>query len=298
MIEILLPTHNGEKYIAQQLDSLLNQTYRDFHITVYDDNSTDGTKSVISKYINKFPFKISELITSEASGSACRSFDILLKNCESDYAALCDQDDIWKKDKLFYEITKMEELERLHGKDTPLLVHSDLSITDEKMKILHKSFFSYKSLPKKNKMSKLLVQNNVTGCTCLLNKSLCIISGNIPKAIKIHDWWIALIACCFGEIGFVDKTLVLYRQHNNNTIGAYNCIKGKAQIKNSMSYSYSQAKKYLLVFSEDIPVTKFKIIASYACFPIKSKLYRINNIIFHGYNKKSIIKKLGQLWYC
>lgn len=298
MIEILLATHNGEKYLEDQLESILSQTYKDFHITIRDDGSTDNTLLIINNYIRKFPLKISLQQDNLICKSSCLNFLALMKNCESDYVALCDQDDVWKKNKLFLEYSKMKELEIIHGFFTPILVHSDLSITNENLNIIHKSFIKYKRLTRLGNINRLLTENNITGCTCLFNKALLKNAVNMPEKIKIHDWWIGLIASCFGEIGFINKPLVLYRQHSDNAVGADNIVSGSRKIKESINYSYYQAKKLLLIFSEEMPVSKFKITAEYSCFPIKNKLYRIKYILFKGYHKNRLLKVIGQLVFC
>lgn len=298
MIEILLATYNGEKYLSQQIDSILSQTYKDFHITIRDDGSDDATMQIINKYIKKFPFKISLQNDDLNCKSPCLNFLALIKNCKSDYIALCDQDDVWKKNKLFLEYSKMKELEIIYGVYTPLLIHSDLSVTDENLNVLHKSFFKYKKLTRLGNINRLLTENNITGCTCLFNKPLLDLAINMPHTIKIHDWWIGLVASCFGKIGFVNKTLVLYRQHGNNAIGCDNSVTTISSIKESINYSYYQAKKFLLLFSSQMPVSNFKITAKYCCFPIKSKLYRIKNILFKGYHKNRLFKIIGQLIFC
>lgn len=298
MIEILLATYNGEKYLSQQLDSILSQTYKDYHITIRDDGSSDNTMQIINNYISKFPLKITLLKDNLVCKTPCLNFLTLMKNCKSQYIALCDQDDVWKRNKLFLEYSKMKDLERINGINTPLLVHSDLSITDKNLDIKHKSFIKYKKLTRLSNINRLLTENNITGCTCLFNKALLEFAIYMPKQIKIHDWWIGLIASCFGETGFINKPLVLYRQHNQNVIGASNTVTNVSDIKQSINYSYSQAKKMLLMFSEQMPVLKFKIIAIYCCFPIESKLYRIRNILFKGYQKNRLIKIIGQLIFC
>lgn len=298
MIEILLATYNGEKYLKQQLDSILCQIYKDFHITIRDDGSTDNTIEIINDYIKKFPLKISLQKDNYICKSPCLNFLALMKKCNSDYIALCDQDDVWKKNKLFLEYSKMKELERENDIYIPLLVHSDLAITDKNLNIKYKSFFKYKKLTRFGNINRLLTENNITGCTCLFNKALLEIVKEMPRQIKIHDWWIGLIASCFGEIGFVNKPLVLYRQHSSNAIGARKSVKNISEIKESINYSYLQAKKLLVMYSDRMSVSKFKSIAKYCCFPIKNKQYRIINILFSGYHKNRLVKIIGQLIFC
>lgn len=142
----------------------------------------------------------------------------------------CDHDDVWKPRKVEMTVRRMMELEQANGQDIPLLVHTDLVVADENLKVLSDSMFRSQNLNRKgNRLNNLLVQNNVTGCTMMVNKALVDMVGPAPKHAVMHDWWMALIAACFGKIGFVRQATILYRQHHANEVGA----------KNARSLSYN-----------------------------------------------------------
>jgi len=115
----------------------------------------------------------------------------------------------------------MRQMEGRYGSRTPLLVHSDLAVCDANMRLIAPSLWKFQRLnPQVDDFSRLLVQNNVTGCTVLINRALADLAFPIPREAVMHDWWLALVASAAGKIGFVPRPLVRYRQHGANQIGA------------------------------------------------------------------------------
>ena len=220
-IDILLATYNGEKYLREQLESILSQSYQNFHLLIRDDGSSDNTLSVINTFINQFPSKISLVEDSEHLG-VHKCFSKLLSLSKAPYVMFADQDDVWLKDKVLMTFQKMNELEIQFGKNKPLLVHGDLIVVDKNLKEIAPSFWSYTKLkPREGSyLNRLIVQNEVTGCTLMMNHSLRDKVYPIPSESIMHDWWIALVATAFGYIGVVQEPLILYRQHDKNALGA------------------------------------------------------------------------------
>ena len=133
---------------------------------------------------------------------------------------LCDQDDIWAKEKLEIQMSEMLCAEQKFP-DSPVLIHSDLKVVDESKSVIAESFIKYQGLEiKRNTFTNVVISNLVTGCTSLFNEELARIALPIPNSAIMHDWWLALTASAFGEVVFIDIPLVEYRQHENNTIGA------------------------------------------------------------------------------
>jgi glycosyltransferase involved in cell wall biosynthesis len=231
---VLLPTFNGALFLREQLNSIFQQEGVSVKIVASDDGSTDGTVAILKEFdIEILPFK-ERLYPSQNVSK--------LLNRKAPYVALADQDDVWKKDKLLLSLKKMKEMEEMFGKNTPLLVHTDLEVVDVDLNRIAPSFFKYSRLNPLPNFKSLLTKNSVTGCTILMNEPLVTLAMPIPSEAIMHDWWIALVASAFGKIGVVDKPLVSYRQHKNNTVGAvsyYNLIK---RIKN---FFYSKRKKEL-----------------------------------------------------
>ena len=298
MIEILMTTYNSEKYIEEQLNSILNQHFKNFHVTISDDSSSDRTMQIIQKYAKIFPEKISIIYDEAMIGSVCKSFSRLLQQCNAEYIAFCEQEDIWKKDKLLIEIKKIRQLEALHGKSTPILVHSDLEIIDDNFNINHKSFFKHNNLLSEPKLENLLIENSIKGGTCLFNNALLLLSKNMPGEVIMYDWWIALLAASFGKIGFVNLPLVSCREKSKEINSRKNSIRPLDFLKASIQYSYKQAEILLFQFSTNLPINKFEIIGEYACFLIETKSNKIKTIIYKGYKKRGFKKLISQIVFC
>lgn len=228
-IAILLPTWNGERFLAEQLDSLLAQTYQNFVVVIRDDGSTDGTPALIAQYAAAHPHHIHVLVSDGKNLGASGSFSCLMNyalqhkqllGLERALLMLCDQDDVWVPHKIAVSMQRMQALQQKHP-GAPALVHSDLRVVDEQRHLLAPSFVTYQGLePLRNNFGRMIVSNTVTGCTALLNEELVELACPVPEGAVMHDWWLALVASAFGHIDYIDEALVEYRQHGRNTIGA------------------------------------------------------------------------------
>lgn len=220
-IQILLACYNGEKYLHEQIESLLAQNEPDIEILARNDGSQDQTQEILNDYARLFPDKFKVLPSQERLG-VIQNFNLLLMNSTADYILFSDQDDIWLKDKAKLTVKTLQEAEKLYGKTTPLLAHTDLKVANSSGHVIHPSFWNFSRIdPFKGKaLNRLLVQNTVTGCAMGINRTLASLAGPIPKQVYMHDWWIALVATLTGHILPIKEAALLYRQHENNTIGA------------------------------------------------------------------------------
>ncbi|MBQ8162590.1 MAG: glycosyltransferase family 2 protein [Clostridia bacterium] len=220
-ITVLMAVYNGMPYLAEQIASLQAQSDRHFRVLLQDDGSTDGSLAFLEQVARQDPrFSLSPLSGRHLGASA--NFLSLMSQAEG-YVALCDQDDVWSRDRLLFCRQAMEEEEKRVGKDTPVLVHSDLSVVDQSGAELHPSFIAHQGWnPKETRLSQLLVLNCATGCTMLFNEPLRrLVADHVrEKDIIMHDWLITQAAAAFGQIHYIDLPLVSYRQHGHNTIGA------------------------------------------------------------------------------
>lgn len=221
-VQILLATFNGARFLEQQLDSLLNQTYSDWCILARDDGSTDSTLDILKAFAKANPGRLELLEDQERGLGAKGNFARLLEHSTAPYIMFCDQDDVWLPQKVELTLTRMKALEDMHGEQTPLLVHTDLEVVNSDLQRIDFSFWRYQNLdPKVGEVwSRLLIQNMVTGCTTMLNRPLVKTSLPIPQEAIMHDWWIAIIAGLLGHIEAVPKATMLYRQHGKNDTGA------------------------------------------------------------------------------
>lgn len=220
-IDILLSTYNGEDFLEEQLNSIIKQTYENWRIIIRDDGSKDKTVEIIKKYTKKYPRKISFIDSNENLGAA-RSFMTLINYSNSDYFMFCDQDDYWLEDKIEITLKKMLEVEN-KNKNKPILIHTDLKVVNKNLKEISNSLWNYQGInPQVKNYRKLIVENNVTGCTVMLNKNIkkYLKNYDIKKYIIMHDWFLGVLVAKLGSIDFVEKATILYRQHGKNDTGA------------------------------------------------------------------------------
>lgn len=306
MIEILLATYNGEKYLRQQFNSLLKQTYQDFRILVRDDGSTDNTIAIIEEYAKRYPEKIIFIQDNKKGGSAAKNFFHLISYASADYVMFCDQDDYWLPDKVEITYKNMLNLEKKNKKFTPTLVFASYKVVDSDLKPIDIKEKNNQIAKYKLDFSHLIVQNYVTGCLIMANKALYTKCGIFDDRILMHDWWLALLASSCGIIYHIPDIVMLYRQHGNNEVGAVNVKSFRYRINkfmdkktSKMQYLYlDQAKLFLKRYKKVMPISNYnelkRFISIYRC---SSKLKRMNKLIKGGYLKSDIIRIIGQLWY-
>ena len=210
MVQVLMSTYNGKKYIREQLDSILEQTYPNISILIRDDGSKDGTLDILKEYSDNYPnvnYYVGENIGVQ------KSFFDLFSHVDAnvEYVATCDQDDVWYPDKIE---TAIRQLQELNG---PALYCCRTQLTDAKLVPIEDNIRDYKP---RISFGNALIENICTGCTMVINKALCqLVQGKFPSRSVIHDWWFYQIALCFGKVVYDDTPHVLYRQHEGNVIG-------------------------------------------------------------------------------
>jgi len=215
-IDVALATYNGAAYLGDLLQSLAQQSHVNIEIILSDDGSTDDTLAIAATFGATLDIR---RVGDNRHHGLVRNFETALTGGHADYVALCDQDDLWHRDKLTQLLTKMRALEAEHGSTMPLAVFSDLRIVDERMTVLSPSFFraTLKSSAA-NQFQHFLLGNHVPGCALLVNRRLLDLALPFPD-VPVHDWWLLQVAGLFGRIGRVDAALVDYRQHSGNAIG-------------------------------------------------------------------------------
>ena len=218
-VAILMSTYNGEKYLEDQVMSIVKQDYGDWHLYIRDDGSKDNTTSVI-RDLEKRDDRISFINKDKPQNMGVTgSFMELLARVDADYYMFSDQDDFWQPDKVSATLAKMQESEE---SNQPVCVHTDLTIVDAQLKgnaLLNGPDYVWSGF------RQLLFANCVTGCTMMINqplKELIDFNDKRLKNIYLHDWWIALIAVAFGKVVYLRRSTILYRQHSGNVVGSNN----------------------------------------------------------------------------
>ena len=312
MITIIMAVYNGQEYIREQLESLKDQTYTEWRLVIRDDRSSDKTAEIVKKFSDEVEQEVIFKVNEKPSGSAKNNFALLINDAkESDYVMFCDQDDIWKKDKIEITFNKMKQAEERYGRDFPLLVHGDVEVIDENGNINADSMFEMSHINADSKLPQILIQNHVTGCTMMCNKKL--IAGISEYAsseyIIMHDYLAALYASVFGKIEDIRKPLLSYRQHSGNSVGAKNnnnpvyllkrLANGRKSYKEAMETSRNQVKFFVEIYREELAAEKYckeyELMSGYASLGSRAKLYRI---MFYKKNhiwKNGTIRKIMQV---
>ena len=218
-VAVLMATYNGEGYLKEQLDSLLGQSYQNFVIYIHDDGSTDKTREICMEYCQKYPNKI-VMLDYPSTGGAKTNFFSFLEYVTADYYFFCDQDDVWLPDKILLTLNKAKNVSQ---NKNGVLVFTDLKVVDKEKNVIFESFFEYTHVkPNKIDYKYVLVSGFIPGCVMMIDHTLLqyVKSYKNVKNLKMHDWWILEVAyMCESTILFVNRSLMLYRQHGNNTIG-------------------------------------------------------------------------------
>lgn len=292
-VVILLATYNGEKYLREQLDSILNQTYKNFKILVSDDGSTDNTKDILIQYEKEYPQKIQLLLDHVPFHNARDNFFYLLNQSSSDfdYYMFSDQDDVWHDDKIEKSVKAMIELESQNGVSMPLAAFSDLHPVDSELNQISKTMIAKNIDASDYTFYKMAFKNIISGCTLIINSSLRLKSLEFTNSsyIYMHDYWIGLVAYALGKVSFIDETLIDYRQHGNNVCGY--CDTSKLSYFISKVFNLREIRKMKLmfkrtmkefqdVFGNELSKEQDKFISSY----IKSH----SGIVFYLKNIKNI----------
>ncbi|NLZ83292.1 MAG: glycosyltransferase, partial [Clostridiales bacterium] len=127
MVSIIIATYNGEKYIAEQIDSILKSSYQDMEIYIYDDGSQDGTMDILKRYEANYP-DIIHVKQNESNLGVTLNFLKAIRRTTTDYVMLCDQDDVWKIDKIAMTLKRMRHMEAQMDKKLPMAVFTDAKV--------------------------------------------------------------------------------------------------------------------------------------------------------------------------
>lgn len=202
-VSICMATYNGEKYIKNQISSILNQMEINDELIISDDNSTDSTISIIKSFNDS---RIKLLDKKERLGCSL-NFELAIKNAINDIILLSDQDDVWMDNKIEIMVSDLEKYD---------LVMSNAYITDSDLRIIHDSLFE-KLKVKKGFLSNLLKTRYVGACMGFTKE----VKDKIlpfPRNSKFcqHDYWITLIAELYFTTKLDNHQLIYYRRHSNN----------------------------------------------------------------------------------
>lgn len=233
-ISVALCTYNGEKFIAEQLESILAQSLLPAQIVVSDDGSTDDTLAIVRSVLTPRRLRdlgISARVESRATPlGVSANFESAMALCASEFIALCDQDDLWHPHKLerLREVFRDEGVMAAHS-DARMVNASGEPLPHSLFESLHVSRAEFRREASSSAFSTLVRRNLVTGATAMFRRSVFDSARPFPD-VWVHDYWLAILACFQGRIVALREPLVDYRQHGGNLIGASRVTVSSARI--------------------------------------------------------------------
>lgn len=231
LVSIALCTYNGERFLQEQIDSILTQTYHNIEIIVVDDCSQDTTVSILEHYASIVNLRY---VINEKNRGFVKSFERAISLCEGEYILLSDQDDVW-------EACKIQTL--LDAIEDHVLVYSNAKLVDEHLTPLGKNLLDPHKINcfsgSNNKA--FAFKNCISGNTIMFRKELKEFCLPFPSTISFHDVWLAFVAATCGSIGYVHQPLVLYRQHTCNIT---DINKKRKQRKNTIQKLVAKTQSY------------------------------------------------------
>ena len=246
-VDILLATYNGEKYLKEQIESILTQTYSNFRLLISDDCSTDGTWSILNHYAGLDNRVI--IHRNERNIGIVENYEFLLRQVQSEFFMYSDQDDVWRINKIEKCINKIKQ-------DNAGIIHTDLEVVDEYLNPIAPSFWDLKKIRKRvefNSFESMFLNNYVTGCTIMARSDFIYRILPFPKGDShlIHDYWTALIISNFSRMTYIDEPLIRYRQHHDNSVGSNR--------KSDEIQNFDELRNMFI----DIKISHFRILKQY-----------------------------------
>lgn len=305
-VNIVLSTYNGARFLAEQLESIQKQTFTDWQLLIRDDGSTDITPQIIAEFVKADP-RIHFINEHDRQNfGVIKNFFTLVKYEKADYYFFSDQDDVWLPDKM---ATMLDEVIH-HDKSQPLMIYMDLSVVDQDLNVTHPSMIRSQSHHANTTLLAELTENTITGGVAMINHALAEKWEDTDDVI-MHDWYLALLATATGKLVYIDKPGELYRQHDNNVLGARTFRKRLAKWLNPLQalekywwlITTSQRQAELLLGQPDLSTIQRELIEAYVGLINHGMMQRINLLKKYQFKKNKrfhtvvfrtlIVTKLG-----
>lgn len=303
MIDILLATYNSSIYLADTIESILQQDFTQWRLLIRDGGSEDNTLNIIEKYIQLYSEKIIKVPFS-GRACACANFSALLSESSAPYVMFCDHDDIWLPSKISRSFALMQQQQHT-GAEEPMMVFTNKCVVDDELSVISESYFKYQNLiPENIQFNHLLVQNVPSGCTMLINRALADLCGPIPPQAVMYDHWISLTAAAFGRIIYLNEPTILYRQHKKNVFGASEYgwryflgrfLKGLSTVRNRFYQNVEQAAAFYDRFAVRVPPEHKKIVQEFSRLKELPWINRRRVLLRNRILKTGVRRNLGML---
>jgi glycosyltransferase involved in cell wall biosynthesis len=311
-VTVLMAAFNGGPFFSSQVDSLLSQDYDAWRLIIGDDGSDDGTFGKACRYQQNFPERIAVIRHEDGERGATRNFSRLLALVDTPYFMLCDQDDVWDDSKISQLVGAISSAEQEYGKRMPILVHSGLTVCGPDLQAVAKDFHDYQALRPRNAtvLKRLVVENPVVGCSLIGNAALLEAALPISYDAVMHDWWLALVACCFGRVLYHDVALTMYRQHEKNVVGSsrydwkyvlrsgIELLYGRSSVGRRLYLSQVQSKSFAERFGSSLSTNQLATLDAYSTLSEQPFLLRFFRKIHHQFYLTGFWRNIGYLLFC
>ena len=284
-VDIVMATYNGAKYIKPQILSILAQTYSDWKLLIHDDGSSDETITTI-KELQKLDERIVLIEDDEKFGNAGANFLHTLKFSTAPFIMFCDQDDIWFESKIELHLNKIKD------QKIPYAVYSN-GYTYNGQIITSQNFINFHRTHLKDS---LFLNGGIHGCCVMFNKALLdIFNNNLPPYVFMHDHFITMAAVTFGKMEYIDKALMLYRQHDRNVTGNV-VLSPTARIKTFLDSDnpvlekrhYQANESFYQHFNNQLSASQKELFIGYLEYPKVTKIQRLLTILKFQFKSKNV----------
>jgi len=294
LVSIALCTYNGAKYLSEQLDTLVNQTYKAIEIIIVDDCSIDQTVDIVNSYAARYP-QI-KVFQNENNLGFTGNFEKAVKLCSGEYIALCDQDDLWDLKKIELQVRGIKD---------HIFIYHDSEFIHEDGSAMGKKVSDIMNLYRGGEPEVFLFFNCVSGHSILMKREL--LADALPlKQSYFHDWWLAYVATNVGTIDFIPQCLVKYRQHDSSDTNILRRQRKQDKHKLSSIQKIERIEQWL-AYCTDFPKNKNqkvidqfyaaykKRVGSYLSFQLSGLLFRYRKTVFF-IRKKSKLNMLNYIY--
>lgn len=282
-VDIVCSVYNGERFLPELLASIGGQTVSDWTLWVCDDHSTD-TSATLLRQAAAADHRVRVLESASANLGATASFGRLLSNvpANSPYVMFADQDDVWQPNKIERTLAAMRTAESRESAETPVLVHTDLTVVDEQLRVIHPSFWEFAGIDRDGTtLRRIIVRNVATGAATMINRPLRELADPIPPDAVLHDWWCACVAAAFGRIVSVREPTISYRQHGGNVVGArewgismrslpramFRALENTSTVRRGIERTAAQARAFLARYEHRLSDEDRRFLSDYGAIP-------------------------------
>ncbi|MDM8261053.1 glycosyltransferase family 2 protein [Limosilactobacillus vaginalis] len=291
-VAILMSTFNGEKYLPEQIESIIHQTYHNWVLYIRDDGSQDNTVKIIKQFSRDNNNIIFVNEKNDINVGVFDSFMNLLKKQSADYYMFSDQDDVWLENKISNSLKLLKENE-----PGPVCVFTDAEIVTKDLKPIRRMLGNNVWTD----FLSLCFANRVTGCTMIFNdelKRLIKFSDMDISKVYMHDWWIGLIASKMGKLLYLNEPTLKYRQHGNNVVGGdkkntlshiANRFKNMNKERKNVEHSLSLLYEFYRQYSSGFKGNESNYIRRYSSLQTKSSfLYNLRTVLQYPPKRHSL----------